>query len=200
MLTLSSNVSSVFDFSVVCNWDGGDLTTAGFQPPGVENELAVTGEVALTAAATASWGLITSAALTKGCSSCLIDGWNLVGETTTGLGTGIGALPTGGASIAVVFISAGGSCCKGCSMTCFDEIFVSVVVVVGLIWSFSTENFDLNTACDDGGGGCELGLLFSLSLLLLLLPKMLSLEFRLVKTADFRAKRKKKTSKKNILV
>ena len=48
----------------------------------------------------------------------------------------------------------------------------------------------MNTACDDGGGGCELGLLFSLSLLLLLLPKMLSLEFRLVKTADFRAKKK----------
>lgn len=50
------------------------------------------------------------------------------------MGTGIGALPTGGASIAVVFISAGGSgsCGEG-SMTCFDEFFVSVVVVVGLI-------------------------------------------------------------------
>ena len=110
-------------------------------------------------------GLITSA-VTSGTTSGLTRD-----ATTAGLATGTGALPTGGATIAVAVFSGGED-----SMTGFDG------------FSEST-NFDLNI--EDGGGSrlLVIGLLFSLSLLfvILLLPKIFSLELRLVYTADFRA-------------
>jgi len=155
---------------------------------------------------------MTSAVLATGgaCSGCT-DDCTLLEVTTTGLlGIGIGALPTGGASIAaavVVLVSFSGFSAAGDdSMTCFDEFLFSEELF--LISSFSTWNLGLNTDLLEtgalpiggasiaavvlvsfSGGGCEpeIGLLFSLSLLLLLLPKIFSLEVRLVYTADFRA-------------
>ena len=156
---------------------------------------------------------MTSAVLATGgtCSGCTDDCTRLEVTTTGLLETGIGALPTGGASIAaavVVLVSFSGFSAAGDdSMTCFDEFLFSEELF--LISSFSTWNLGLNTDLLEtgalpiggasivaavvlvsfSGGGCEpeIGLLFSLSLLLLLLPKIFSLEVRLVYTADFRA-------------